>query len=296
MDVEELASEERAGGGWIKRHLTTLIAVGIVGFILAVGWIPRISGPDPVATPTPVPETPGEISGMSPLPDVWPVQNRLAIQMCTKSTLTLPACDGRESVLEDANAILERARELRISGLSYVDGKLLRKWRLDDLREDGLPTDERIPPGDERYFTGSVPRPSSLEAAITIFREMSGVARVARFPVDFWEEHADVRVELCGRQGCPGRGPATEAEKTAILARIDNLLSAEAVYVEDATHLKKTIEAMHPDDAERRFAAREPYGDSIYIKLSYLSSADAVRMLGKPPGMRDASTVRPVLP
>ncbi|GIH26584.1 hypothetical protein Aph01nite_48940 [Acrocarpospora phusangensis] len=301
-DAEELASADRADGGWVRRHLTALVAVGIVGVILAAGWIPRLGGSEPVPTPAPAPEVDladgiaGEVPGMSPLPEDWPVQDRFAVQMCTKSTLTVPACGGRESVLEDADAILAQARKLRVSRLGYVDGKVLSRRRLEAVGADSLPVTEPVPEGDEKYFTGSVPRASALDAVIRKFSGMSGVARVIRVPVDFWEEHADIRVELCGRQGCPGRGPATEEERSAILARVETLLSAEAVYVEDTAHLRKTFAAMYAGDAERRFAAREPYGDSVYVKLSNFSPGDAIRLLGKPEGMRGAATVRPHFP
>ncbi|GAA0982373.1 hypothetical protein GCM10009555_052220 [Acrocarpospora macrocephala] len=283
MDAEDLSLGEPEA--WFRRHLPALIAVVAIGAIVTAGWFFQRAEPPPT--------TRQAVLKSLPPPESWPTQNRFYIQVCANKVRT-PRCAGKNATKADLMAIM-LVRDPRTTALRPYDSLERYHRRTNEYLFDDAPSG-RLPRTDVNFFVGSVRNPADLQPIMTLYREMAGVDWVDPLPVNFWEYNADVQVGLCGTLGCAGRGPATDAEKEAILARVHALPNIEAVYFEDLAHLRRTYETNFAD-AEPLYTARAPYGESFYVKLKEWGSAfETIRLLGTMPGIRRATTVDPMLP
>ncbi|MFC6080858.1 permease-like cell division protein FtsX [Sphaerisporangium aureirubrum] len=220
-----------------------------------------------------------------PPPDVaFPEQVRFRVHLCEQAFEMCSAANlARARETERVEAALKALPQ--VASLTYVgDRQAARQYRRIWGTDVGSSWWE---PGVRNLggtFTGTLRRPGDFYAMIRLGERVPGVQGFSREPTGFWTGKADLEVQLCGNES-PGpcrerqpRGPATEAEKRAIVDKLRELKGIKAVYLEDREHASRLAKLYVPEQAGSPEAQPASMAESYYLKLDSPTLMTKVRL------------------
>ncbi|MFF0307520.1 permease-like cell division protein FtsX [Streptosporangium sp. NPDC004379] len=271
----------------MRSHSLPLVAVAVATMLGTAGAAAPLPGDGP---------RPAAVNVLPPPDGPWPEGGEFTVFLCEDDSV-FASCHKRATTGKQKRAL--RARLKAMPGVATVRFESRREaWELFrrvNADNETLLSAIRVEDMPES-FGGTLRRRADIMPFKSAFQRkpQAGTSNVVVRGRDFWEDKADLRIDLCGPVGdteaCEGRGPATPEERRMIEAEAAGARGVERLYLEDAEHAARvTSFALTGFLRPGRRLDPAGFSEQYYVKLTDPRGAEALaETIGKLPGVLKA--------